>query len=387
MKIALAFPGCHRRGGVERIVFECARFLSTRGHTVDVYANEWEIDPTCAINYRVVPMRRHPWFLSGTSFFINASKQVDLAAYDVLNTHGCICPFGGVQWVHSVHLAWLERGRTMRGGLSLAAWKRRLNPLHPALLQMEARHFRERRYRKLTATTPRVRDDLHRLYGVPEEDVVIVPNGFSPTEFNPSRSAERREAMRARLELKPDQVAILFVANELERKGFRTLLAAVAALGDPSVRIVVVGRPPARTVMRMAEQFGLADRVTACGPTADVAGYHAACDLFVLPTQYEAFCLAILESLGSGLPVVTSDVPGARDAIQPGINGALISDPLNGEELAAAIKPLLDPARRGALAARSAASVEGYQWPRLLVRYEAVLTAATPLCSVAGKTV
>ena len=116
MNVALCFPGCHRRGGVERIVFECARFLSTRGHSVDVFANEWETDPTCAMNYRPVPMRKHPGFLSGKSFFANASEMIDASKYDVLNTHGCICPFGGVQWVQSVHLAWIERGKKMLAG-------------------------------------------------------------------------------------------------------------------------------------------------------------------------------------------------------------------------------------------------------------------------------
>jgi glycosyltransferase involved in cell wall biosynthesis len=62
----------------------------------------------------------------------------------------------------------------------------------------------------------------------------------------------------------------------------------------------------------------------------------------VLPTQYEAFCLAILESLGSGLPVVTSRVPGAHDAVQHGVNGALITDPRDGHELAEALRPLLN---------------------------------------------
>lgn len=373
MNVALCFPGCHRRGGVERIVFECARFLSTRGHSVDVFANEWEIDPTCRINYRRVPIRKYPGFLSGKSFFANASAMIDPSKYDVLNTHGCICPFGGVQWVHSVHLAWLERGKRLQSKFSPAYWKRRFNPLHPVLLKLEARHFRLRQYRQLTATTPQVRDDLQRLYGVPEKDVVIVPNGFSPTEFNPQRAAARRAEMRRQLGLEEDRVALLFVANELERKGFRTLLAAVAAMGDRRVRIVVVGRPPAKTVMKIASSFGLTDQVIPCGLSSDVASYHAACDLFVLPTQYEAFCLAILESLGSGLPVVTTNVPGARDAIQPGLNGQLIDDPLNGEELAAALKPLLDDDRRAVLAARATESVVAYQWPQVLLRYEAVL--------------
>ena len=42
MKIALSFPGCHRRGGVERVMVECANFLAGRGHQVSVIAADFD---------------------------------------------------------------------------------------------------------------------------------------------------------------------------------------------------------------------------------------------------------------------------------------------------------------------------------------------------------
>jgi len=373
MKIALSFPACHRRAGVERIVFECARFLAGTGNDVTVFADEWEADETQPVKYQRVPIRDRPRFLRGRSYYENASRQLGNADFDVLNTHGCVCPTGGVQWVQSVHAAWLERSREFRAPMSLARWKQRLNPLHPVLLQLEAKHFRERQYRKVIATTEVVRQDLHRIYGVPEEDVEIISNGFAPEEFNPERRAALREEMRAKLGLKPEHVVLVFVANELERKGYGTILEAMRILGRSDVRLLVVGRANAVQAESEAAACGLQDQVIVCGPTSKVAQYHAAADLFVLPTQYEAFCLAILEALGSGLPVITSTVPGARDAIQPGINGALIEDPKSAEELAAALEPLLDPARRAVISAQTPGTVGAYQWPRVLARYEELL--------------
>jgi UDP-glucose:(heptosyl)LPS alpha-1,3-glucosyltransferase len=375
MRVALSFPGCHRKGGVERIVFECARYLAASGHTVDVFANEWEPDSSVPLNYRKVVVRHRPGFLQGWSYFQNSSKSLDRSQYDVLSTHGCVCPLDGVHWVQSVHAAWLEKSRQLHRRWSWRSWRQRLNPLHPVLLSLEKRHFRDRRYRKLIATTPQVRDDLHRIYGVPHRDVIIIPNGFSPGEFNPAATASRRETMRQSLGLHPDQVAILFVANELVRKGFRTLLAAVAKLNDPNVRVIVAGRPPVAEVMAMATEAGIASQVIACGSTTDIAAYHASADLFVLPTLYEAFCLAILEALGSGLPVITSNIAGARDAILPGVNGVLIDNPLDADELAAAIQPLLDHDKRQVLAANAADSVRSFQWPTVLLQYEQVLRA------------
>ncbi len=374
MKVALSFPGCHRRGGVERVVFECAGFLAHRQHDVTVYAEEWEEADKPGVRYRRVEARRRPGFLRGASYFHECSELLARESFDVLNTHGAVCPTGGVHWVQSVHRAWLERCAEFRPPFSAARIRQRLNPLHPVILKLEETHFRERRYRKLIATTEKVREDLHRFYGVPAADVEVIPNGFSPAEFNPERRAERRAAMRAKLGLRPDDVALLFVANELDRKGFETILGALKILASPRLRLLAIGKPSAAAIQKSAERFGVARQVTACGPTSDVAAYHAAGDLFILPTQYEAFSLAILESLGSGVPVITTEVPGARDAIRPGENGALIRDPKSAEELAAALAPLLDDARREALSASTPATVREYQWPSVLEKYERVLS-------------
>lgn len=373
MKVALSFPGCHRRGGVERIVFECARFLSGRGHDVTVYAGDWEPDATQPVRYCRVPHRTWPGFLRGPSYYRQCSRRISCADFDVLNTHGSVCPTGGVHWVQSLHRAWLERSKQFRQPLSAARLRQRVNPLHPLLLRLETLHFGGRNYRKVIATTEEVKADLGIYYGVPPDDVVVIPNGFSQIEFSPQRRAERRDVMRQTLGLKPDDIALLFVANELDRKGYDTILSAMKQLGRPDLKLIHVGRPPAAEVMRRAEAVGLSGQVLARGPTPDVSAFHAAADVFVLPTQYEAYCLAILEALGSGLPVVTSNVPGARDAVQPGVNGLLVNDPKDGEELASALGDLLSPARRHELSAVAPSSVASHHWPVVLGRYEKVL--------------
>jgi len=373
MNIALAFPGCHKRGGVERIIYECAKYLSARGHEVTVFASDFEKSAESRIHYHPVPVPRRPSFLAGPRFFRQCTRQLDIKRFEVLNTHGVVCPLWGVQWVQSMHCAWLDRSREFRPPLSMARLKQRLNPLHPMILKLEEEHFGKRQYRKIIATTPEVRKDLQTYYNVPPEDVVVIPNGFAPDEFSPARRATRRPAEREKLGLKPDDVALLLVANELARKGYSTILSALRILNSPRLRLIVIGRPSVDAVRKQARDSGLEDRVLACGSTNDVAGFHAAADVFVLPTQYEAFCLAILEALGSGLPVVTTKIPGADNAIQPGVNGLLIGDPRSGEELAEKLRTLLDDDTRAAFSNRAAETVRHYQWPTVLKRYEDVL--------------
>jgi UDP-glucose:(heptosyl)LPS alpha-1,3-glucosyltransferase len=377
MKVALSFPGCFRRGGVERIMLECGKFLVRRGHDVHIFASKWDQTlPTtdgAGVTFHRVPLPPVPPGFEGAAYYRRCTAALKGQTFDVLSTHGVVCPTGGVMWAQSIHAAWIERSRQIRPPFSIARWRQRLNPLHPVILKLEAMHFRPRRYRKVIATTPQVRADLGRFYGVPAEDVVIVPNGFNPDEFNPQARARARQAARARLGLTDDQPALLFVGNELDRKGFPTVVRAMRELARPDVRLLVVGRVSEAAVRAVAEAAGVSGQVIYSGPTERVAEYHAAADLFVLPTQYEAFCLAILEALGSGLPVVTSTAPGAGDAIVRGVNGALVEDPQDPGELARALRPLLDPSARNPLSDAAPDSVTKYQWPNVMLQYESVL--------------
>lgn len=374
MRVALTFPGCHRRGGVERILFECAKFLVGAGHDVHVFASDFESsEQSNGFQRHLVPQHPRPWFLRGADFYSSATASLREFDYDILSTHGCVCPTGGVHWVQSLHAAWLHRSRQFRKTLSLATIKRRLNPLHPILLRLEAAHFRKRAYTKVIATTEQVRQDLHSYYDVPLGDIAIVPNGYSPTEFSPRIREQLRKPMRQRLGLAENEVAILFAANELERKGYRVLLSAIRALARRDIKLLVVGRVSAGEVMRQAEREGLGQSVIPCGSTSNIAEFHAAADMFVLPTQYEAFCLAILEALGSGLPVITTAIPGAQDAVREGINGLLIHDPLEVEAFVEAIRQLLCPVRREQMSQAAPDTVRGYQWPSVLHGYEDIL--------------
>ena len=93
-------------------------------------------------------------------------------------------------------------------------------------------------------------------------------------------------------------------------------------------------------------------------------------------TQYEAFSLAVVEALASGLGVLTTDVPGAADAVEHGVNGLLLEDPLDDKSLSEQLKVALDPTVRAAWGTAAGPSVAEYSWERLMPQFERVLLAA-----------
>jgi glycosyltransferase involved in cell wall biosynthesis len=80
--------------------------------------------------------------------------------------------------------------------------------------------------------------------------------------------------------------------------------------------------------------------------TRDVRPFIASAHAFVLPSFYrEGLPRTILEALATGRPVITTDLPGCREPIRPGINGLLVP-PRDAPALAAAMERMIaDPAR------------------------------------------
>jgi UDP-glucose:(heptosyl)LPS alpha-1,3-glucosyltransferase len=164
---------------------------------------------------------------------------------------------------------------------------------------------------------------------------------------------------------------VIFVANELERKGFFPLLRAIASLKKSTVRLLAVGRLSERACAAEIAALGMTGRVRFTGPTSIVADYFAAADIFALPTYYEAWGLVIVEALACGLPVLTSRLAGASVAVQEGKNGSLLNQPSDEEEIREKLSALL--AGKFESSAAISHSVAQFKWEHILPTYEATL--------------
>jgi UDP-glucose:(heptosyl)LPS alpha-1,3-glucosyltransferase len=373
MKAYLTFPACHRRGGVERIMVECANFLAGRGHDVSVVAAQFDPE-VLAENVQRIPVQVNAKnaILRAAAFRRSAKRQLATLRDGSPSVHasfGVVCPPDGVLWVQAVHAEWLKisgQHRDWKGRL-----KQRLNLFHPFILRLERQYYGDRQYRKLIALTARVRDELVEHYKVPESDIALLPNGYNPQEFSVARRESLRAPMRAELGYSDSDRVLIFVANELERKGFFPLIDALSRLKDPSIKLLVVGRVSLDAHQPLIDRLGLKGCVRCVGPSADVGRYYAAADLFVLPTYYEAWGLVIVEALAMGLPVVTSRLAGAAVAVSEGRAGLLLDDPQDAAEAAAKI----DRQLRAAVVSSEeiSATVQDYRWDRVLVQYERIL--------------
>jgi UDP-glucose:(heptosyl)LPS alpha-1,3-glucosyltransferase len=369
--LAVVFPRASVTGGVERIALQLMRFEAARRSTC--FVGEL-LDADDALPHAPVPTPRVPRSLRPIAFRRAASAVLRGLAPATTFSLGVNCPPGDVYWVNSVHRAWLEDGGDLVvRGIKVPAALRRAMLRHQVLLRLEHDYFVNHRPRAIICTSERDVDHLRRLYDVPGELIQLIPHGYDGAVFSPALRAASRIDMRNQINAAPDDIVVLMVANEWHRKGLGTLLEAVAALHDARVHIDLVGAKSPDDYRPLAQRLGLADRMHWHGATRDVARFHAAADVFALPTTYEPFGLVIVEAMGSGLPVITSRLAGAASAIDDGHDGLLLDDPRDAGRLSAHLARLLDATERDRMGAAAAAGVGGYEWNQVLARVDAVL--------------
>jgi UDP-glucose:(heptosyl)LPS alpha-1,3-glucosyltransferase len=71
-----------------------------------------------------------------------------------------------------------------------------------------------------------------------------------------------------------------------------------------------------------------------------VEKYYLASDIFAMPSRFDTFGLAVLEAMAAGLPVIITPRVGARDIVEPGVNGFILSENPSVPEMTAALAAL-----------------------------------------------
>jgi glycosyltransferase involved in cell wall biosynthesis len=208
------------------------------------------------------------------------------------------------------------------------------------------------------------------------ERLHLVPNGVEPAPFARAAGAP----MRARLGL--EGPAALFVGRLASNKGLFTLLEAWQAMPrDATLLIAGDGHLAPRLAVR-ARELGLQGRVRLLGALSDedLRASYAAADVFVLPSEYEAFGIVLLEAMAAGKPVVATRTGGMVEVVEEGRTGLLV--PVGDTAaLAEAMQGLLQdlPRARAMGEAGRGRVQEAFTWDAVTRRveglYEAMLQA------------
>jgi glycosyltransferase involved in cell wall biosynthesis len=197
-------------------------------------------------------------------------------------------------------------------------------------------------------------DEFLRRRLIPPAKIMTIYNGVSETHVGHSP-----EHLRTELSIPADHHIILAVGRFTRQKGFDLLLDAAAPLLEDlgATTVILLGDGEERNRLEsQARKLGIGDRVRFTGFRGDTAEFYALADTVVVPSRYEIFPLVPLEAMMAEKPVVASDLPVLREALEPDRTGIVV--PNTPASLYGALRRVLtcpEWARELAAAARSVA--------------------------------
>lgn len=219
--------------------------------------------------------------------------------------------------------------------------------------------------RTIIVTSPHTRDVLSRS-GVPVERIRVALPG---TDSAPLATGSGGDAAH-----------LLCVAALIPRKGHQDLVDALARVADLPWRATFAGSlvRDATTAKRVRERIGtlgLGDRITLTGEVSpdELEDLYDTADVFVQPSMYEGYGMAISEAIARGLPVI-STTAGAIPTTAPAEASVLV-EPGNVPALASALARVVsDRSERDRLAAGARhARQRLLSWPEATARFAAEL--------------
>jgi glycosyltransferase involved in cell wall biosynthesis len=320
-----------RVGGAERVAVTLANGLAEAGHEVALVAikaggpQEERVRQDLGVTLRVLGIQRAS--VTRPLAFLRSVRQLKAAfdqalrdfQPDIVQTHipeddllasaavrrtgiGCHVPL-----VHSLQFH-----------------------LHRESLDFRSR-MRLRMFRAMIARTPTVwavsgavGRTVSELTGCPVERLEVFHNGVDLRAFE---QAPTQAEARAALPADVDAPLILGVGRLHPAKNFPLLVEASRLVLDqhPEARFALVGEGEERgTIEAAIEQAGVASAWQLLGQRSDVPRCLVAASIFVQPSDWEGFPVAVVEAMAAARPVVATDVAGVGEVLDHDVNGLLI---------------------------------------------------------------
>ena len=206
---------------------------------------------------------------------------------------------------------------------------------------------------------------VREVYGIDEQRLVTIARGVDLDRFDPATVSAERMIRLAEAWRLPDGMPVVMLPGRLTRlKGHGVLLDALAELGGPEIRCLLVGsdqgrRRYRRQLERQIQAKGLGATVAIIDHCEDMSAAYMLTDVVVQATTVpESFGRVAVEAQAMGRPVIASDHGGARETVLQGQTGWLVP-PGDAKALAGALGRALalDTAAREATAATARAHV------------------------------
>jgi UDP-glucose:(heptosyl)LPS alpha-1,3-glucosyltransferase len=350
MKIAMAMENFSRYGGgAESYAVGLAQTLLSHGWEVHLYGHSWDGQPSEAIFHLIPKLPRWvPPSISILSFALRHRKMIAQERFDIVLGFGNTLIMNVYQSHGGVHF--ISNSRKLQAIRNpFARWLKFValiaTPKYHARAWIESAPFRLNKRPIIIAISDMVRNDMADYFHVNKNEIRLVYNGIDPSRLSSTMSGRRNE-LRKSIGF-DDEILFLFMSYDFRKKGLRYLVEAAGRLRDRvgagRFGVVAVGAQPFPSLQRLVEKLKLNEMVAFPGATREPEVFYNACDVFVLPTFYDACSLVVFEAMAAGLPSITTESNGAAGIIHEGADGMVLHNARNIDEIAEAMERFLQP--------------------------------------------
>lgn len=296
-------------------MLDLARGFSERGYSIDLLFNLPPLRAMPDISENVRPIVLNTTGLVRRIRRIAAYLRAERPAavfsfYDFANSVALASRMSGVQ---TVVVAGIHNNVSDLFGSQQGMKSSFRHLLFPYLLRMAD---------EIVAVSNGVADDMAELTSIPRSRIRVI---YNPLRLEALRSAAREPVSHPFFN---SDAAVLVAAGHLEpRKDFSTLLRAFAlARQRMPLRLIILGEGSQRgELSRLGEQLGIQEDLSMPGFAPNPFAYMARADLFVLSSAFEGFGMVLVEALGLGVPVVSTNCPsGPAEILDHGRYGRLV---------------------------------------------------------------
>ena len=168
--------------------------------------------------------------------------------------------------------------------------------------------------------------------GVNLNKIRTIPNSVDTDKFCPVSLGKKRE-LRHKLGIPLEDKIIIFTGRLVSYKGLPLLLSVWQEIQSKhnNVTLLLVGSGGLdihnceEQLKEFVEKNGLQSSVEFTGDVKNVHEYLQASDIFVFPTENEAFGISLIEAMACGLPAISTCVGGVKDILQNQQNGIVVN--------------------------------------------------------------
>jgi len=181
----------------------------------------------------------------------------------------------------------------------------------------------------VVADSKAVVDFVVETEGIARKHFTVIYNGVDLVAVSKAKDTyvPEKTSIRKEYDIPADATVILNVGWLIYQKNPQLMIESFAKLYEryPNLYLVMVGGGKfEKELAQMVTDLGLSSRVRLLGEQKNVHKFYAIADVFILTSRHEGFCIAAMEALAFGMPLISTRVAGVSEYLKDGESGFFV---------------------------------------------------------------